>query len=108
MTTRVSPWGERRHGGRGSGQATDPQEAPMSQTTTRPTTAGAGNGAAGRPFRIEVPEEAITDLRRRVAATVWPEQETVADTSQGVPLATMQELARHWATGDARGRRDAR
>ena len=70
----------------------------MSQTTTRTTTAGAETGVAVRPFRIEVPEEALTDLRRRVAATVWPEQETVADTSQGVPLATMQELARHWAT----------
>ncbi len=69
----------------------------MSQTTT--TTAGTeGTGAAVRPFRIEVPDEALADLRRRVAATVWPERETVTDTSQGVPLAMMQELARHWAT----------
>jgi pimeloyl-ACP methyl ester carboxylesterase len=71
----------------------------MSQTTTTTTTAGAeGTGGAVRPFRIEVPEEALTDLRRRIAATVWPERETVGDTSQGVPLAMMQELARHWAT----------
>jgi pimeloyl-ACP methyl ester carboxylesterase len=51
-----------------------------------------------RPFRIEVPEEDLLDLRRRIAATQWPEKETVADESQGVPLATIQELARYWAT----------
>ena len=51
-----------------------------------------------RPFRVDMPEEAIADLRRRIAATQWPEQETVADQSQGVQLATIQELARYWAT----------
>ena len=51
-----------------------------------------------RLFRINVPEEELINLRRRVAATRWPESETVTDDSQGVPLATMQELARHWAT----------
>jgi pimeloyl-ACP methyl ester carboxylesterase len=51
-----------------------------------------------RPFRINVPEEELINLRRRVAATRWPDQETVTDDSQGVPLATMQELARYWAT----------
>src|SRR5918998_1663703 len=51
-----------------------------------------------RPFRIDVPEEALLELRRRIAATQWPEKETVADESQGVQLATMQELARYWAT----------
>ena len=51
-----------------------------------------------RPFHVDVPEEALEDLRRRVVATNWPEKETVADQSQGVPLATMQKLARHWAT----------
>ena len=51
-----------------------------------------------RPFHVDIPEEALTDLRRRIAATQWPEAETVADHSQGVPLAVMQELARHWAT----------
>jgi pimeloyl-ACP methyl ester carboxylesterase len=50
------------------------------------------------PFRIDVPEEDLGDLRRRIAATQWPEKETVADESQGVQLATMQELARYWAT----------
>jgi pimeloyl-ACP methyl ester carboxylesterase len=51
-----------------------------------------------RPFRVDIPEEALEDLRRRIEATRWPERETVDDDSQGVPLATMQELARHWAT----------
>jgi pimeloyl-ACP methyl ester carboxylesterase len=51
-----------------------------------------------RPFHVEIPEEALTELRRRVQATVWPDRESVADTSQGVPLATMQQLARYWAT----------
>src|SRR5829696_4516297 len=51
-----------------------------------------------RPFRIDVPEEDLLDLRRRIADTQWPEKETVADESQGVPLATIQELARYWTT----------
>src|SRR5215213_3682121 len=60
-------------------------------------TSTAGEGAAVRPFRIDVPDEALADLRRRIAATQWPEKETVEDLSQGVPLATMQALARYWA-----------
>src|SRR4051812_27260802 len=51
-----------------------------------------------RPFRVNVPEAELTDLRRRVKATKWPERETVADDSQGVRLATSQALARYWAT----------
>jgi pimeloyl-ACP methyl ester carboxylesterase len=52
-----------------------------------------------RPFRIDdVPEEDLVDLRRRIAATQWPEKETVADESQGVQLVQIQELARYWAT----------
>jgi pimeloyl-ACP methyl ester carboxylesterase len=60
----------------------------------------AGQEPAGaiRPFRIEVPDEALADLRRRLGATVWPERETVGDASQGVPLAMMQDLTRYWAT----------
>jgi pimeloyl-ACP methyl ester carboxylesterase len=49
-------------------------------------------------FRIHIPEQALVDLRQRIAATKWPEQETVADASQGVQLATMQRLAKYWAT----------
>jgi pimeloyl-ACP methyl ester carboxylesterase len=51
-----------------------------------------------RPFQVDVPDEALEDLRRRIAATNWPEKETVADESQGVPLATIQKLARYWMT----------
>jgi pimeloyl-ACP methyl ester carboxylesterase len=51
-----------------------------------------------RPFHIDIPDEALEDLRRRIAATNWPEQETVADQSQGVPLAMIQKLARYWET----------
>src|SRR5262245_48249393 len=51
-----------------------------------------------RPFRVNVPEAELAELRRRIDATRWPERETVADASQGVPLVTMQELARYWAT----------
>jgi pimeloyl-ACP methyl ester carboxylesterase len=71
----------------------------MSLSTT-PTTAAVADASAGaiRPFRIAIPDEALVELRRRIEATVWPERETVPDSSQGVPLATMQELARHWAT----------
>ena len=51
-----------------------------------------------RPFHVTMSDEALEDLRRRIAATNWPEQETVADQSQGVPLAMMHDLARHWMT----------
>ena len=51
-----------------------------------------------RPFQVDVPGDQLTELRRRINATIWPERETVADTSQGVQLATMQALARYWAT----------
>jgi pimeloyl-ACP methyl ester carboxylesterase len=90
----------------------------MSVTSVSPTRRGflASSAAAGafglipatlraatddnaiRPFRVSVPDEALVDLRRRVAATRWPERETVTDTTQGVQLATMQKLARYWAT----------
>ncbi len=49
-----------------------------------------------RPFRIDFPEQALDDMRRRIGATRWPERETVTDDSQGVPLTTMQELALYW------------
>ena len=51
-----------------------------------------------RPLRVHVPEAHLTDLRRRIRSARWPERETVSDDSQGVPLALMQELARHWST----------
>jgi len=56
------------------------------------------DSAAIRPFRIHVPDAALTDLRHRILATRWPDRETVADTSQGLKLDTMQKVARYWAT----------
>ncbi len=54
--------------------------------------------AAIRPFQVGFAEAELQELRRRVNATRWPERETVADDSQGVPLATIQELARYWGS----------
>src|ERR671912_207879 len=56
------------------------------------------DNAAIRPFRVSVPEAELTDLRRRITATKFPERETVNDMSQGVPLATVEKLARYWAS----------
>ena len=66
-------------------------------TTAVPEVAGT-DGIAIRPFQVGYPETVLTDLRRRVQATRWPERETVVDTSQGVRLDTMKKLARYWAT----------
>ena len=54
---------------------------------------------AVRPFRVNVPEAELAELRRRINATRWPDRETVTDQTQGVQLATVQALARYWATG---------
>src|SRR3954469_16475095 len=62
------------------------------------TTVAQETSSAIRPFHVDVPDEALTEMRRRIAATVWPERETAPDSSQGVQLATIQELARYWAT----------
>src|SRR5262249_48012255 len=61
--------------------------------------AAADEGNAVRPFKINVPEEALVDLRRRIAATRWPDKETVTDQSQGAQLAKLQELVRYWGGG---------
>jgi pimeloyl-ACP methyl ester carboxylesterase len=60
------------------------------------------------PFQIEIPNEALDDLRRRIAATRWPSKELVQDRSQGVQLATIQEVARYWTTDYDFGRVEAR
>jgi pimeloyl-ACP methyl ester carboxylesterase len=65
-------------------------------TEARPSVAT--DDTSVRPFQVNVADEAIEDLRRRVAATRWPSRELVTDRSQGVQLATMQELARYWTT----------
>jgi len=58
----------------------------------------AAEGDVIRPFRINVPEAELTEMRRRIGTTRWPDRETVTDESQGVQLATMQDLARYWGT----------
>src|SRR4051812_35099149 len=60
--------------------------------------APAAESGAIRPFRVNIPEEQLVDLRRRIEATRWPDRETVMDRSQGVRLATLQELVGHWGT----------
>jgi pimeloyl-ACP methyl ester carboxylesterase len=60
--------------------------------------AAAAASDAIRPFRVAVPEEDLADLRRRLAATRWPDPETVSDRSQGVQLAQLQDLVRYWGT----------
>jgi pimeloyl-ACP methyl ester carboxylesterase len=60
--------------------------------------ASAATAEAVRPFRVHVPQTALADLRRRIAATRWPDQETVSDQSQGTQLAKLQELLRYWGS----------
>jgi pimeloyl-ACP methyl ester carboxylesterase len=69
----------------------------MSHVATAANPSSADSEAI-RPFRVEVPQTEIDDLRSRLRATRWPEKETVADQSQGVQLATIQELVRYWGT----------
>ena len=58
----------------------------------------ADTGTDARPFQVEIPEEELAELRRRIKATRWPSKELVHDRSQGVQLATMEALARYWTT----------
>jgi Epoxide hydrolase N terminus len=71
------------------------KEDHMAVTTTTERSTGA---TAVRPFSIEIAEAELEALRARVAATRWPDKETVVDHSQGVQLATIQALARYWST----------
>jgi len=75
------------------------KEKTMNQLSTATKLEAAQSTAADaiRPFHVNVPEEQLVDLRRRLAATKWPERETVTDASQGVQLATMKKLADYWA-----------
>jgi len=73
--------------------------------TDRSTT---GENGAIRPFHVDIPDESLEDLRQRIAATRLPSKELVEDRSQGVQLATVQELATYWATGYDWGRVEAR
>jgi len=70
------------------------KENTMTQTSA---TQGADKATIG-PFQVDVSEVELTELRRRINSTRWPDRETIADESQGAPLATIQKLARYWAT----------
>src|SRR6266702_6222301 len=72
--------------------------APQQRRTVMENHTNETTPTAVRPFRFNVPEAELTELRRLINATKWPERETVADASQGVQLATMQQLARYWGT----------
>jgi pimeloyl-ACP methyl ester carboxylesterase len=82
----------------GSANAQSSKVNPKETTMTQLGIVQSTDTNAIRPFRFNVPQETLDDLRRRIAATQWPEKETVTDQSQGVQLATMQKLARYWAT----------
>ena len=73
-----------------------PQPGPNQPVAPTPDTSGGGESI--RPFRVNVPDAALADLRRRIVATNWPEKETVPDATQGMKLATMEKLARYWST----------
>jgi pimeloyl-ACP methyl ester carboxylesterase len=68
----------------------------------------ATEAVAVRPFDVDIPDAELVGLRRRIEATRWPERETVSDDSQGVPLKTMQDLARYWSTDYDFGRLEQR
>src|SRR5262249_34386027 len=81
---------------RGDGTPAPPVHGKGANTMRNPT--NSADDTTIRPFRIDVPQADLDELRSRIAATRLPERETVADQSQGVPLATIQKLARYWAT----------
>ncbi|HKV98776.1 MAG TPA: epoxide hydrolase, partial [Vicinamibacterales bacterium] len=74
----------------------------MTSTMTEPTRPTLVGNPDIRPFRVNVPDADLADLRKRIIATKWPDRETVADNTQGVQLATMQSLAHRWAEYDWR------
>jgi pimeloyl-ACP methyl ester carboxylesterase len=73
--------------------------AETNQAITEVAQSTGGDKTAIRPLHVHAPESQLVDLKRRIKATRWPERETVTDASQGVQLATMQNLARYWETG---------
>jgi pimeloyl-ACP methyl ester carboxylesterase len=73
-------------------------QSPSPASSGRSSSAAASDEKAIRPFHFKASDEALADMRKRIAATKWPDKETVTDASQGVQLATMRKLARYWAT----------
>ena len=85
--------------GRGNEEVASAADVPVPDASALPTKVGSGTEDVSiRPFHINIPEEALADLRRRIAETKWPDRETVSDATQGVQLATIQKLAKYWAT----------
>src|ERR671910_289090 len=80
------------------GRATTSQSAPSRSRVEQRQEDPVTTETTIRPFRVDVPEEELAELRRRIEATRWPSRELVEDRSQGVQLATLQELARYWTT----------
>ena len=74
-----------------------PRPAGAGPIPAEPGAAAEGNTI--RPFRVDVPEGEVAELRRRIAATRWPDRETVADRSQGAQLAKIQQLVAYWGAG---------
>ena len=77
------------------------QSAPLTSKGPAPLPAmvsAAADDQSIRPFRVNIPQDALDDLRRRIASTRWPDKETVADRSQGAQLADLQQLVRYWGT----------
>jgi pimeloyl-ACP methyl ester carboxylesterase len=75
-----------------------PFSTPIGHKETYMTTLAATTDTTIAPFSVNMPDDALVDLRARIAATRWPTRETVADATQGVQLATMQQLASYWGT----------
>jgi pimeloyl-ACP methyl ester carboxylesterase len=82
----------------GFGQGPHLSSSEISGERGQPMKDAAREDESIRPFHVNIPEEQLVDLRRRLAATRWPEQETVADQEQGVQLTVMQDLVRYWQT----------
>jgi hypothetical protein len=81
-----------------SAETTTKQQEPKMSPATKERSGASAEDESIRPFQVNIPDTALADLRRRIAATKWPERETVTDATQGVQLSTMRELARYWQT----------
>jgi len=90
------------HEGKGVvGEGDANKQGTVASEASQPQAASTADAATAtiRPFRVDVPEKALVDLRQRIAATRWPDRETVTDGSQGAQLAKIQPLVRYWGTG---------
>src|SRR4029450_8510624 len=95
-------------GGAGALLDRDSSRLQVAPNERRPIMSTVETATEIRPFQVEIPQDKIDDLRRRIRATRWPSKELVEDRSQGVQLATMQALARYWAEEYDFGKLEAR